>query len=172
MMMMVMVTPTWPKMAPREPKMAPRWAPKGPKRSPKAVQNRSSNAFQHRNRKRECADQSEIRIWAVLGPVLGPIWGLYWAPGFLFRRFKTIKIRNRKCSKYIVNYRSEWPSGGPREVRVGVILGSSWHLKGILTRRIITLATKVDIRGGGSFFGGGRPGPGGPWGGGLRGRDY
>ena len=45
---------------------APR-APKGPKRGPKSLPNRSSKAFQHRSRKRECPDQSDRSIWADLG---------------------------------------------------------------------------------------------------------
>ena len=138
------MTPRWRKMAPRRPQDGPRWpqdgpkeAQDGPKRGPKRVPNRSPNAFQHRSPKRECAGQSEMRIWAVFGPLLGPIWGLCWAPGAVLRRLKTIKMRNAKCSKYTVNYRSKWPSGGPREGQVGVMLGSSWHLKGILTSLII-----------------------------------
>ena len=61
---------------------------------------------------------------------------------------------------------------GPLRGHVGAMLGSSWHLQGILTSLLIILATKVDIRGGKSLFGGGHRGPGGPWGGGFRGREY
>ena len=61
---------------------------------------------------------------------------------------------------------------GPLRGHVGAMLGSSWHLQGILTSLLIILATKVDIRGGDSLFGGGQRGPGGPWGGGFRGREY
>ena len=151
--------PRWPKMAPREPKLAPRWAPKGPKTGPKAVQNRSSKAFQHRSPKRECAPQSQTPIWAVLGALLGPIWGRFWAPGVLLRRLETIQARNIKCSKYIVNYRSDWPSGGLSKDHVGVILRSNWHHKGVLTLLLISLATKVDLRGVAPFFGGVDPAP-------------
>ena len=64
-----------------------------------------------------------------------------------------MKKRNIKCSKNIVKYRSDWPSGGPREGHVGVMLGSSWHLKGILTPLIIIVAAKVNLRGGDTNFG-------------------
>ena len=57
-------------------------------------------------------------------------------------------MRNIKCSKNIVKYRSDWPSGGPREGHVGVMLGSSWPLKGILRHLNIILTTKVNFRGG------------------------
>ena len=59
-----------------------------------------------------------------------------------------IKIRNIKCSKTIVKHRSDGPSGGPREGHVGVMLGSSWLLKGILRHVNIILPTKVHFRGG------------------------
>ena len=69
------MAPRWPKMAPRwpqdAPKMAqvgprwpqvdPRWAPNGFKRGPTSLPNRSSEAFQHRSRKRECPGQSQMR---------------------------------------------------------------------------------------------------------------
>ena len=55
-----------------------------------------------------------------------------------------------KCSKTHVNYMSDWPSGGPRQGHVGVMLGLSWPLKGILRRLNISLPTKVNLRGGGT----------------------
>ena len=59
---------------------------------------------------------------------------------------------------------------GPLRGHVGAMLGSSWHLKGILTPLINILATEVDIRGGGSLLGGGVDmAPGGPWEGDLGG---
>ena len=78
-------------------------------------------------------------------------------------------MRSIKCSNNIVKYRSDWPSGGPRGGHVGVMLGSSWHLKGILTPLIIILATKVNLRGGEVYFLGGGEGPGRPLGRGFRG---
>ena len=68
------------------------------------------------------------------------------------RLLKTIKVRNIKCSKTIVKHRSDGPSGGPREGHVGVKLGSSWPLKGILRHLNIILPTKVNLRGGKSHF--------------------
>ena len=114
---------------------------------PKSVPNQSSKASQHRKRKRETRDQSEMRIWADLGALLGPMLGRCWAPCRLMRHLKTIKIRNIKCSKNTVNYRSDWPSGGPRDGQVGVKLGSSWAPKGILKHLNIVLPTKVNLRG-------------------------
>ena len=63
------------------------------------------------------------------------------------RLLKTIKVRNIKCSKTIVKHRSDGPSGGPREGHVGVKLGSSWLLKGILRHLKIILPTKANLRG-------------------------
>mgnify|MGYP007042616421 CR=1 FL=1 len=122
------------------------------KRGPKSLPNRSSKAFQHRSRKRETPHQSQTRIWAVLGALLGPMLGLCWAPGGLITHLKTIKIRNIKCSKTIVKHRSDGPSGGPREGHVGVMLGSSWHLKGILRHLNIILPTKLNLKGAGTLF--------------------
>ena len=146
--------PRWPQVGPKGaqdgPQRAqdgPKSAPKGPKSGPKAVQNRSSKAFRHRSRKRETPGQSETGIWADFGALLGPIWGLCWAPGALLRRLKTIKMRNIECSKYLVKYRSDWPSGGPRQGQVGVMLGSSWPKKGILRQLNIILPTKVKKEG-------------------------
>ena len=42
------------------------------------------------------------------------------------------------------------------------MLGSSWHLQGIVTPVLITLATKVDIRRGGVILGGVDVAPGAP----------
>ncbi len=166
--------PRWPQVGPKGaqdgPQRAqdgPKSAPKGPKRGPKAVQNRSSKAFRNRSRKRETPPQSQTRIWADFGALLGPIWGLCWAPGALLRRLKTMKMRNIECSKYLVKYRSDWPSGGPREGQVGVMLGSSWPQKGILRQLNIILPTKVNFREGEGNLPGVRRAPGGPWGGDL-----
>ena len=115
--------------------------------------------FGVKDQKRETQGQSDRRIGAIFGPLLGPISGLCWASGALLKRLETIKILNRKCPFCIVNYNTKWPSGGPREGQVGVMLGSSWHLQGILISLLIILATKVDIRGGEEVLGGGRPGP-------------
>ena len=51
---------------------------------------------------------------------------------------------------------------GPLRGHVGAMLGSGWHIQGILTSLLIILATKVDIRGGDPpFWGGVDPAPGG-----------
>ena len=49
----------------------------------------------------------------LLGSLLGLVMGH-------FKRLEAIKMRKVKCSKNIVNYRSDWPSGGPGEGEVGV----------------------------------------------------
>ena len=67
--------------------------------------------------------------------------------------------------KTIIKHRSDGPSGGPREGHVGVMLGLSWLLKGILKRLNITYPTKVNLRGGGTDQPKLLPAPGGPWGG-------
>ena len=73
-----------------------------------------------------------------------------------------IKIRNIKCSKTIVKHRSDGPSGGPREGQVGVMLGSSWLLKGILRHLNIILPTKLNLRGVSHIPGGFTRAPGAP----------
>ena len=107
-------SPWWPQVAPRGPrklqeapkmvpKMAPRWpkmAQDGPKMVPRWVQNRSSEAFQHRSRKRETPGQSQIRIWADFGALLGPIWGPYGASWAHVRaHLRRLKIRRAKIKK-------------------------------------------------------------------------
>ena len=64
-----------------------------------------------------------------LGAVLGPPWALLGASWGHLGHLKMRKVRNIECSKTPVNYRSDWPSGGPREARVGPKLGSSCDLK-------------------------------------------
>ena len=76
-----------------------------------------------------------------------------------------MKMRNIKCAKNIIKYRSDWPSGGPRESHVGVMLGSSWPFDGIVQHLNIIYPPKINLRGGESHWEGGLPGPGGPRGG-------
>ena len=61
--------------------------------------------------------------------------------------------------------------GGPWSDQVGAMLGSSWHLKGILRRLIFIMVSELNLGGGDPDLRELRPGPGGPLGRGYRGGD-
>ena len=155
--------PRWPKMGPRWaqdaprwplqaqqiwPKMAARWPQDGLKMGPRWVPNRSSKAFQHRSRKRETPGQSQMPIWADVGP----FWGLYGASWAHVRA----PLRHLKMIRAQVKKKG-------LKGQVGDMLASdSWPLKGILRHLNIMLPTKVNLRGGGPNFGGFCRAPGAP----------
>ena len=81
--------------------------------------------------------------WGHLGAVLGPLgavlglpWGLLGPSWGHLGHLKMRKLRNMSYYKIPVNYRSDWPSGGPREGQVGVkmrsggVLEPSWRQLG------------------------------------------
>ena len=74
--------------------------------------------------------------WGRLGAVLGLPWGLLGPSRGHLGHLKMRKLRNMKYYKTPVNYRSDWPSGGPREGQVGVkmrsggVLEPSWRQLG------------------------------------------
>ena len=146
------MAPSWPQRRPRWPQRRPTWVPKGPKRGPKSLPNKSSKACPHRSRETETPHQSETSILDIFGALLEPLLGPCWVPWELIKPLKTTEIRNIKCPKTIVKYRSDGPSGSPREGHVGVMLGSSWHLKGILRHMNIILPTKLNLRGARPIF--------------------